>query len=401
MLCRNYIQKGLIYHMPFADDHQFISAVELLKKSLSESLVYFYPLAGRLITSSDGVLYIDCNDAGADFIEASAADVGIQEITEVEVRPVVPQFFALDGAINLNGHFLPLLVVQVTKLRDGMVIGFTINHAVVDGTSFWHFINSLAELCRGAATVSHLPLHSRCFDIEGSRISLNLPQTLAIDKFSPPVLSEKIFHFSKETIRSLKDRANKKNSEGQIIISSFQAHFAHVWQAITRARGLAPHEPTTLRFSVNCRPRLIPPLPRTYFGNAIQVVSTTVTAGELLNCDIFSAAGLLHRIIWPHRDATIRGKLQSYNENPTVFKMDGTIRDNSVMMGSSSSFPMYDNDFGWGRPVGARSGWANKFDGKVSAYPGKKEGSVDLEICLLPPFMAALDTDPHFLVAGE
>jgi hypothetical protein len=115
MLCRNYIQKGLIYHMPFADDHQFISAVELLKKSLSESLVYFYPLAGRLITSSDGVLYIDCNDAGADFIEASAADVGIQEITEVEVRSVVPQFFALYGAINLNGHFLPLLVIQVSS----------------------------------------------------------------------------------------------------------------------------------------------------------------------------------------------------------------------------------------------------------------------------------------------
>jgi hypothetical protein len=65
--------------MPFADDHQFISAVELLKKSLSESLVYFYPLAGRLITSSDGVLYIDCNDAGADFIEASAQMSGFKK----------------------------------------------------------------------------------------------------------------------------------------------------------------------------------------------------------------------------------------------------------------------------------------------------------------------------------
>lgn len=398
MLCSRYIQKGLVYHTPFADDNQFVSAVELLKKSLSESLVYFCPLAGRLITSADGVVYIDCNDAGADLIEASAPNVAVQEVMEAEVRPVVRRFFALDGAINLNGHFLPLLVVQVTKLRDGMVIGFTINHAVVDGTSFWHFINSFAELCRGAPTVSHPPLHNRCFEIEGSRIALNLPETLAIDKFCPPVLGEKIFHFTKETIKSLKDRANGKNSESQIIISSFQALSAHVWQAITRARGLGPHETTILRTSVNCRPRLNPPLPHAYFGNAHQVVSTTVTAGELLACDISSAAGLLHRIIWPHRDADIRGRLQSFYADPVVFKMDGSVRDNCVMLGSSSSFPMYDNDFGWGRPVGARSGWANKFDGKVSAYPAKEAGGVDLEICLLPPFMAALDTDPQFLV---
>jgi hypothetical protein len=115
MLCCDYIQKGLIYQMSFADDHQFVSAVELLKKSLSEALVHFYPLAGRLITSSDGVLYIDCNDAGADLIEASASDVGIEEIKGPEIGPVVRQLFALDGAINLNGHFLPLPVVHVSS----------------------------------------------------------------------------------------------------------------------------------------------------------------------------------------------------------------------------------------------------------------------------------------------
>ena len=60
-------------------------------------------------------MYIDCNDAGADLIEASAPDVKIQEITEAEVGPVVRQLFALDGAINVNGHFLPLLVVQVSS----------------------------------------------------------------------------------------------------------------------------------------------------------------------------------------------------------------------------------------------------------------------------------------------
>lgn len=383
--------------MPFANQH-FDSVVELLKKSLSEALLHFYPLAGRLRTSSDGVVYIDCNDGGVDFIEAAAPDVDSQEITEAEVGPVVRQLFALDGASNLNGRFLPLLVVQVTKLRDGIFIGFSINHAVVDGTSLWHFINSWADLCRGTATISHPPLHSRCFDIKGSCAVLSLPKTQTIEKFCPPALSEKIFHFSKETICKLKNRANRMNPEGPIIISSFQALSAHIWQAITRARGLPPDEPTTFKLAVNCRHRLNPPLPYSYFGNAIQIVSTTVTAGELLACDIGAAAGLLRRIISPHRDGNIRAELQKYNQRPTVLKLDPTIRDNSVMMGSSPRFPMYDNDFGWGRPVCVRSGWANKFDGKMSAYPEREGGGgVNIEICLMPAFIAALETNPQLL----
>lgn len=59
---------------------------------------------------------------------------------------------------------------------------------------------------------------------------------------------------------------------------------------------------------------------------------------------------------------------------------------------------MYDNDFRWGRSVCVRSGWANKFDGKMSAYPAREGvGGVDVEICLVPHFMAALETDAQFL----
>jgi hypothetical protein len=143
---------------------------------------------------------------------------------------------------------------------------------------------------------------------------------------------------------------------------------------------------------------LIPPLPFSYFGNAVQSINTTVTAGELLAADISSAASLLHQIIWRHTDAHIRAELQRFKQHPTLSKLDGTIRDNSVLIGSSPRFPMYDNDFGWGMPLRVRSGWANKLDGKVSVYPAREGGgSVDLEINLLPPFMAALESDPQFL----
>ncbi|KAJ3700023.1 hypothetical protein LUZ61_003728 [Rhynchospora tenuis] len=67
-------------------------------------------------------------------------------------------------------------------------------------------------------------------------------------------------------------------------------------------------------------------------------------------------------------------------------------------MGSSPRFDMYGCDFGWGKALAARSGSANKFDGKISAYPGSERGgSIDLEVCLLPEYMSALERDEEFL----
>ncbi|WZY77603.1 hypothetical protein YC2023_023987 [Brassica napus] len=55
---------------------------------------------------------------------------------------------------------------------------------------------------------------------------------------------------------------------------------------------------------------------------------------------------------------------------------------------------MYDNDFGWGKSLAVRSGGANKFDGKISAFPGKEGNrSVDLEVVLVPETMAGIHLD--------
>jgi len=67
-------------------------------------------------------------------------------------------------------------------------------------------------------------------------------------------------------------------------------------------------------------------------------------------------------------------------------------------MGSSPRFPMYDNDFGWGKPLAVRSGGANKFDGKISAFPGREgNGSVDLEVVLAPETMTGIENDAEFM----
>ncbi|RVX00021.1 BAHD acyltransferase DCR [Vitis vinifera] len=70
------------------------------------------------------------------------------------------------------------------------------------------------------------------------------------------------------------------------------------------------------------------------------------------------------------------------------------------MMGSSPRFNKYGIEFGLGKGLAVRSGYAHKFDGKVSCYPGREGGgSIDLEVCLPPNSMSALESNQEFMEA--
>lgn len=149
--------------------------------------------------------------------------------------------------------------------------------------------------------------------------------------------------------------------------------------------------------AVNCRHRLEPRLEPLYFGNAIQSIPTVALVGDVLSNDLHWSADLLHQNVVAHDDATVRRGVKDWESNPRLFPL-GNPDGASITMGSSPRFPMYDNDFGWGRPVAVRSGKANKFDGKISAFPGREGGgSVDLEVVLAPATMAGVETDVEFM----
>nr|VDC89833.1 unnamed protein product [Brassica oleracea] len=437
MLSCHYIQKGCLFTRPHLPPHALLSH---LKHSLSLTLSHFPPLAGRLSTSQDGHVFLSCNDAGADFVFAVAESVRVRVVIGgTDVPDVVKSFFSYDGAVSYEGHNRPILVVQVTELNDGVFIGCSVNHAVTDGTSLWNFINTFAEVSRGVENVTRQPDFTR----ENVLIS---PAVLKVPHGGPKVtfnenepLRERIFSFSREQILELKEMVNKKRSSTvgngdingfevsgkqsndklngkengkltemlesllgrndavSVEISSFQSLCALLWSAITRARKLPSSKTTTFRMAVNVRHRLTPKLDPEYFGNAIQSVPTFATAGEVLSRDLRWTADQLNQSVAAHQDGKIRSVVADWEANPRCFPL-GNFDGAMVTMGSSPRFPMYDNDFGWGKPVAVRSGRANKFDGKISAFPGKDEkGSVDLEVVLAPETMAGIESDGEFM----
>jgi hypothetical protein len=115
-----------------------------------------------------------------------------------------------------------------------------------------------------------------------------------------------------------------------------------------------------------------------YFGNSILAASTgDVLASELLARGHGWAAAAVGCAVVAHTDAFIRSRVAA-GPSVAAFRMADA---NGMFVSSSPRFNMYGCDFGWGKPVAARSGKANKYDGKVSLFPGREGGGgIDTEV---------------------
>uniref|UniRef100_A0A0E0L371 Acetyltransferase n=1 Tax=Oryza punctata TaxID=4537 RepID=A0A0E0L371_ORYPU len=417
MLSCHYIQKGLFFPPPGVP---ITSLVSSLVCALSRALAVFPALAGRFVTLDDGRIVIRCDDVAVEFYHAVAPALSLDDFlvpnADVPTR-LTKDLFPMDRTVSYDGHRRPLTSFQLTVLGDAAVfVGFVANHAVVDGTSFWHFFNTWAGLCRG--TPVQLPDLRRNFFGDSTAV-IRFPGGTgpAVTFNADAPLRERVLHFSAAAIRELKAKANQwtrsdkfaeakgkhademKVHGGYREISSFQSLCAHIWRAVTRSRRLlAADATTTFRMAVNCRHRLRPAISPLYFGNAIQSVATTATVAELASNDLRWAAARLNATVVAHEDGAIRRAAAEWEAAPRCFPL-GNPDGAALTMGSSPRFPMYDgNDFGWGRALAVRSGRANKFDGKMSAFPGQAgDGSVDVEFCLSPDTMGRLLGDHEFL----
>ncbi|KAI3851441.1 hypothetical protein MKX03_013054 [Papaver bracteatum] len=403
-LRRLYIQRGLLFDKRWKQKGRK-QAINQLKTSLSRTLDYFFLLAGRMtITHHDEdatfSAYINCNSAGAEFIHAEA-DVTVADILEPTYVPhIVYSFFTMDNVPNYDGS-KPLLSIKVTELIDGLFIGCSINHAVCDGTSFWHFMNSWSEICL-TNHISHPPIFKRRFS-DGTEFPIRVPfpaHELYTKPYYPPPLEQRIFHFAHESIAKLKAKAISTSHDiNAHKISSLQAVLAHVWVAVTRARRLDPNEETSVQIAIGNRARVNPPLPKFYFGSSVLTGIATAKAGELVDKGLGWGASVLNQVITSHNVQGVERYWETWLKKPVLQSTHDLISTTNLRTGSSNKFNVYENDFGWGRPLAMRCGRTYKYEGKLSVDPGPVEGYMCIDAFLPIELFRALDDDPVFMEA--
>ncbi|KAJ8423465.1 hypothetical protein Cgig2_013508 [Carnegiea gigantea] len=412
MLSIDPIQKGLLFSFEEWTDlnrPDIESLVKRLKRALSIALVEFYPLAGRFETikyedEHACSVYIDCcKGPGARLVHASYVDLTVSDIlSSTDVHPAIRSFFDLgEKMVNYDGHTKALLSIQVTELLEGVFIGFTMNHSVVDGTLFIHFVSTLSEIYRSdlegitedLIRISRVPLY-KMFAPDGYgpifKVPYLEPEEFVI-RYDPGLLRERIFHFSHESMARLKAKANGEC--GTQDISSFMALSGLEWKSIIQARSPEAHEKTACYLLLNARTRLDPPLSDDYLGNFLRAARVECNVDELLGRSLGRSARLSSPEVKKHTHETICQFIKWRCDHLFVMKPA-----NSIVIGGLARFDMYGPEFGLGRAVAVRMGFANKDNGKVTANPGcEGRGSADLEICLRPPVMSTLEADEVFM----
>ncbi|WOG81581.1 hypothetical protein DCAR_0100732 [Daucus carota subsp. sativus] len=293
-----------------------------LRKSLSMALARFYPLAGRYMKES---FMVDCSDQGAEFVQAQVDIrldqlIGLGKNVQVELlncllpRPV--------GACDEDTD--PLVAVQVSAFAcGGYAIGILSSHRVADMSTTSSFV------------------------MKWAREAKQLLEALDLD------------HDFNRAILKIREKA-RLDSSSQKLPTRVQSVFGILGKAIIDINCVNAGRPRGFLVSqtVNMRERTDPPISKKQCGNLYLVASARSVAGEA-GVELESIVELLtdsvrRELANCEQIVPIKGEknkmmiTQGFNEVAKTFA-DPEI-SSVVMFTDWCKFPLYEADFGWGKP---------------------------------------------------
>lgn len=368
----------------------------LLKESLSNCLVLFYPVAGRLRRreGSGGGFDVDCNGEGVLFVEAESDGV-IDDFGDFTPCSNFQQLIPTIESYNESSSH-PILMVQVTYFKcGGACLGVGFDHALLDATSALHFINSWSNMTRGLF-VAVPPFIDRsllcgrdppCPKYHHSEYdpppSMNNPVQIKECQTSPKLTTTAVIKITRDQLNTLK--ANLKDDKNPERYSTYETLAAHVWRCACIARGLSDDQATELYIATDGRSRLHPPLPSGYFGNAIFPAAAQALSGDIRSNPLKSTVARIRETLSLRDNDYLRSALDylSLQPDPTALARGAhSFKCPNLNVVSWFKLPIHDTDFGWGRPI--HMGPADvPCGGVVHILPSPSgDGSLSLIICL-------------------
>ncbi|KAI3957762.1 hypothetical protein MKX01_007593 [Papaver californicum] len=340
----------IVLFYPANDGHESnnndqIRKANILKKSLSETLTRYYPIAGRI---RDNIL-VECNDKGVDYIEAKVNAVMSDFMNVDVVHQLQPSYIILDDVAKEAQ-----LAVQVNLFDcGGIAISVCLSHKIVDGCASITFVNSWAATARVAPdneisddSVQGENVVTKRFLFNASKISA-LRARIATESRSSNILSK---------------YPTRTEAVSALIWKSFM-ETSRVKEAREFALSTAGTKPiirSKANFAVNLRTRLNPPLPQASFGNVI--MDATAESTIIDHGFVETLAGLISqlRLGLSKMNGEYIRKLQegdieflkSLDEasHPSNGDENAAEKVHICWISSICGLPAYEIDFGWGKP---------------------------------------------------
>ncbi|GAV72998.1 Transferase domain-containing protein [Cephalotus follicularis] len=327
---------------------------DILKHSLSKLLVDYYPLAGRLRTSTenDQKLEIDCNGQGAVFAEAFM-DMTAENFLEHSMKPNRSWRKLLYKVEAQSFVDIPPLVVQVTNLRcGGMILCTGINHCLCDGIGTSQFLHGWAHMtAKPTLDLPISPSHSRHvlepryptqINFAHPQYTKTILKDVDINQYlqsQPPVAVSITFtasdlrHLKRQCIPSLK-------------CTTFEALACHTWRSWVRSMDLPPSLNVKLLFSVNVRKKLNPEIPQGYYGNGFVLGCAQARVKDLVSTNLYHGVNLVQEAKSSLSDDYVRSMVDLLED-----KSVKTDLATSLVISQWSKLGLEDLDFGEGKPL--------------------------------------------------
>ncbi|KAH7295174.1 hypothetical protein KP509_27G036000 [Ceratopteris richardii] len=192
-----------------------------------------------------------------------------------------------------------------------------------------------------------------------------------------------LFHLPSSAVQRLKADAG---GEGY---TSFEVICAHFWQRVAVARRNPMSDPTYFYLPVNCRSRVVPPIPASYFGNVVVFDVIMSTVGAICREPLGKTARRIHDAVTNMKQENYLVSFMHWMETHNNSMRGAISRPRPLGKGhnvaSSPWFPAYQVDFGWGKPSAVRAVKVHG-DGELVLFggrPGSAKG--DIEICTALP----------------
>ncbi|KAK1368097.1 hypothetical protein POM88_034189 [Heracleum sosnowskyi] len=354
------------YSAPDKDSNNDITiGYKHLKKSLSKVLTSFHPFAGRYHIDTHSV---DCGDQGAEYVEAKV-DIRLDDLASQRMNVNAELLNDLlpypIGATD--GYDDPLLAVQISAFScGGVAIAVCSSHRIADAWSTILFVKAWAiaakqELGYVDEPYQPISINFNSASLFPGKMLSCLPSGISRDKenIDEHRVVTKMFHFNQNKIESVRERA--RLNDASKIPTRVQSLFGLIGQAMIDVHLANPENPKSHTFiqAVNVRKKTVPPLPDNLFGNIFLLAR--VQSGEgpdrlmglpgLVDCLSKTVKGVVDTC----GKALSLGKEGQTMISEGCYELKKSLSDPNIYFAgvftSWCKFPLYEVDFGWGKPT--------------------------------------------------
>ncbi|KAF5195725.1 Anthranilate n-benzoyltransferase protein [Thalictrum thalictroides] len=380
----------------------FSLIIQSLKESLADTLNYFYPFAGRIVTNpKTDEPEIICDNSGCLVIEAHA-NIPLASLDFYNLDK------SLQGKLVSMNHEFPLQVQVTVYTCDSISITFTFDHALGDASAFGNFLRSWSQIARGKPildvpmlkrnkfiTPRFPPSYSKYLD--DVFISCSIKDILDIP--ANDISVKRLYHIDAKDI----DRLQRLASAEGVKRTKIEAFSAYIWKLMATTVSEA-NTNCKMGWLVDGRTRMFPQTNSmsNYIGNVLSVAIGDASLIDLKQRSLSDVGETVHGAIskvtneshfldlidWVecHRPGLMLAKIVLGKAGPCL------------VLSSAGRFPVAELDFGFGAPIlGTVCSTINKIGtGYMNQRPSARgDGSWVVSAIVWPALALALESDPN------